>query len=67
MVTDRNLQIGKGVISMPDKNPKNKVKLKERAEIKHEVVQEWKHESPTQKKETHDHDETKKTLEPDKV
>ena len=50
---------------MPDKNPKNKVKLKERAEEKHEVVQEWKHESPTQKKETHDHEEAKKNLEPE--
>jgi len=54
VVTDQNLQISKGVISMPDKNPKNKNKLKERAEEKHEVEQEWKHESPAEKKETHD-------------
>ena len=50
---------------MPDKNPKNKVKLKERAEIKHEVVQEWKHESPAEKKETHQHEDDKKNPEPE--
>jgi hypothetical protein len=34
---------------MPDKNPKNKNKLKESAEFKHEVTQERKQESPLSK------------------
>ena len=52
---------------MPDKNPKNNKKLKERAEEKHEIVQEWKHESPTEKKETHDKEDAEKLPEPDKA
>ncbi len=52
---------------MPDKTPKNVEKLKERAEEKHEVVQEWKHESPAEKQETHDKEDAEKLPDPDKV
>jgi len=37
---------------MPDKSPKNNKKLKQSAEVKHEEVKDWKHESPTEKKDT---------------
>ena len=37
---------------MPDKNPKNLKKIKERAEEKHEGIQGWKHETPTEKQKT---------------
>ncbi len=49
---------------MPDKNPKNIGKLKERAEEKHEELKEWKHESPAQKQETHDKEDADKNPEP---
>ena len=40
------------MLNMGDKNPKNIKKIKERAEVKHEEVKDWKHESPTEKKDT---------------
>jgi len=49
---------------MPDKSPKNIKKNKERAEVKHEEVKEWKHETPTEKQETHKHEEEKKNPQP---
>ena len=46
---------------MPDKNPKNLKKIKERAEEKQEEIKEWKHETPAEKQETHKHEEEKKS------
>ncbi len=34
---------------MPDKNDKNKAKLKQSAKVKHDQTQDRKHESPTEK------------------
>lgn len=52
---------------MPDKNPKNIKKIKERAEEKHEENQGWKHETPTEKQETHKQKDAKKNPEPDEA
>ena len=51
---------------MPDKSPKNNKKLKESAEVKHEEVKEWKHETPAEKKETHQKESGVKIPFPDK-
>jgi len=52
---------------MPDKNPKNLKKIKERAEVKHEETKEWKHETPSEKQETHKHEDAKKNPQPEEA
>lgn len=47
---------------MPDKNPKNIQKNKKQAEVKHEEVEKWKHESPAEKTKIHE-EEAEKTPE----
>lgn len=50
---------------MPDKKPKNLKKLKVQAVEKHEEIQDWKHESPAEKKEIIDQENADKTAEPE--
>jgi len=64
---NHSLRISKGMLNMGDKNPKNIKKIKERAEVKHEEVKEWKHETPTEKQETHKQEEAKKNPEPEQA
>lgn len=59
-VINRKLKIGEGILTMPDKNPKNLKKIKERAEVKHEEVKEWRRETPTEKQLSHKHEDGKK-------
>lgn len=52
---------------MPDKKPKNLKKLKVQSVEKHEEVQDWKHETPTEKKEIHDQEDADKKPEIDEA
>ena len=50
---------------MPDKKPKNLKKLKVQSVEKHEEVQDWKHETPAEKKEIHEQEKADKQPEPE--
>jgi hypothetical protein len=54
------LPIDKERFDMPDKNPKNIGKHKKQAEVKHEEVEKWKHESPAEKTKIHEVEDAEK-------
>jgi hypothetical protein len=61
------LWISKGMVTMPDKKPKNMKKLKVQAEEKQEEIQVHRHESPAVKQEIRVQNDAEKKAEPEKA